>query len=64
MVASAAVLARLEEHHKSAVLDGQLIKRFAGMEDLLGMVLLLCSDQAAFVTGQTVLVDGGYVRHV
>jgi len=64
MVASDAVLARLEDHHKTAVLDGQLIKRFAGMDDLLGMVLLLCSDQASFVTGQTVLVDGGYVRQV
>src|SRR5450631_4245102 len=64
MVASDAVLARLEDQHKSTVLDGQIIKRFAEMEDLLGMVLFLCSDQAGFVTGQTMLVDGGYVRHV
>jgi 3-oxoacyl-[acyl-carrier protein] reductase len=64
MVASPAVLARLEDHHKSTVLDGQIIKRFADMDDLLGMVLFLCSDQASFITGQTMLVDGGYVRHV
>jgi NAD(P)-dependent dehydrogenase (short-subunit alcohol dehydrogenase family) len=30
----------------------------------VGMVLLLCSDDAVFMTGQTVVVDGGYVRQL
>jgi NAD(P)-dependent dehydrogenase (short-subunit alcohol dehydrogenase family) len=64
MVASEAVLERLEDHHKQAVLGAQLVKRFGAVDDLVGMVLLLCSDEAAFVTGQTVTVDGGYVGHV
>ena len=64
MIASDAVIERLEEHNKKLVLDGQLIKRFAKVEDLLGMALTLCSDASSFVTGQTFLVDGGFVRHV
>ena len=64
MVASDAVIERLEEENKALVLSGQLIKRFATVEDLLGMALTLCSDDSSFVTGQTFLVDGGFVRHV
>jgi 3-oxoacyl-[acyl-carrier protein] reductase len=32
------------------------------MDDLADMALFLCSDQASFVTGQTILVDGGYTK--
>jgi NAD(P)-dependent dehydrogenase (short-subunit alcohol dehydrogenase family) len=64
MVASGAVLERLEEHHKQTVLGGQLVKRFGAVEDLVGMVLLLCSDEASFMTGETVTVDGGYVGRI
>jgi len=64
MVASDAVIERLEEENKALVLNGQLIKRFAKVEDLLGMALTLCSDASSFVTGQTFLVDGGFVRHL
>jgi 3-oxoacyl-[acyl-carrier protein] reductase len=64
MVASDAVIERLEEENKALVLSGQLIKRFAKVEDLLGMAMTLCSDDSSFVTGQTFLVDGGFVRHV
>jgi 3-oxoacyl-[acyl-carrier protein] reductase len=64
MVASDAVIERLAEDRKEAMLEGQLIKRFGAVSDLIGMVLLLCSDQTSFMTGQTVIVDGGYVRQV
>jgi 3-oxoacyl-[acyl-carrier protein] reductase len=64
MVGSDAVLTRLEDVHKQAVLGGQLIKRWGQLEDLVGMVLLLCSSEASFVTGQTVTVDGGFVRRI
>jgi NAD(P)-dependent dehydrogenase (short-subunit alcohol dehydrogenase family) len=52
MVASEAVLGRLEDVHKQAVLGGQLIKRWGQLADLVGMVLLLCSGDASFVTGR------------
>ncbi len=64
MIASDAVIERLEPENKALVLSGQLIKRFANVEDLMGMVLTLCSDASSFVTGQTFLIDGGFVRHV
>jgi 3-oxoacyl-[acyl-carrier protein] reductase len=64
MVGSEAVLNRLEDVHKEAVLGGQLVKRWGRPEDLVGMVLLLCSDDASFATGQTMTVDGGFVKRI
>jgi len=64
MVASGAVLDRLDQSTKDMVLGGQLVKRFGSIHDLVGMALLLCSDDAVFMTGQTVVVDGGYVRRL
>ena len=47
----------------ASVLDQQAqaraIKRRETAEDLVGSVLFLASDDAAFVTGQTINVDGG-----
>ena len=40
----------------------QMIKRQGTMHDLANMCLFLCSDAASFVTGQTILVDGGYTK--
>ena len=34
--------------------------RFGEPEDLIGAIVFLLSDASAFVTGQTLLVDGGY----
>lgn len=40
----------------------QAIKRTQQPEDLAGAVAFLASDDAAFITGQTLPVDGGLVR--
>jgi 3-oxoacyl-[acyl-carrier protein] reductase len=40
----------------------QMVKRQGTMQDLADMCLFLCSDAAGFVTGQTILVDGGFTR--
>lgn len=42
-----------------ARLVAQSIKRFGEPDDLVGVVTFLASDDARFVTGQTIIVDGG-----
>ncbi|HZO07345.1 MAG TPA: SDR family NAD(P)-dependent oxidoreductase [Solirubrobacterales bacterium] len=44
------------------VAQGQAIKRTQEPEDLVGAISFLTSDDAAFITGQTLCVDGGWVR--
>lgn len=41
------------------VRDGQSLKRSLETEDLAGTILWLASDASKFVTGQTIMVDGG-----
>ena len=33
--------------------------RLANPEDIVGAVLFLCSDDSAYITGETIYVDGG-----
>ncbi|MFI7513118.1 SDR family NAD(P)-dependent oxidoreductase [Micromonospora echinofusca] len=40
----------------------QAIKRPGEAEDVVGTVLFLAGDDSAFVTGQTIMADGGLVR--
>jgi len=39
-------------------------RRFGRLEDLLGAAIFLCSDAAAYVTGQILYVDGGYLASI
>ncbi|MET0378244.1 MAG: SDR family oxidoreductase [Spongiibacteraceae bacterium] len=38
----------------------QLVKRLGGMDDIVNAMLFLCSDEASFVTGETLKVSGGF----
>jgi NAD(P)-dependent dehydrogenase (short-subunit alcohol dehydrogenase family) len=40
----------------------QAIKRFAVPHDISGPIIFLTSEEAAFVTGQTIVVDGGMMK--
>ncbi|WP_234729444.1 SDR family NAD(P)-dependent oxidoreductase [Acidocella facilis] len=44
---------------KQGLIAMQCIKRPQAAEDLLGTILFLASDAAAFLTGQSIAVDGG-----
>jgi 3-oxoacyl-[acyl-carrier protein] reductase len=44
------------------LINGQIVKRLGRMDDLADMALFLCSEGASFITGQTILVDGGTVK--
>jgi 3-oxoacyl-[acyl-carrier protein] reductase len=55
--------ATVTPQQKEAIVAAQSIKRPAGTQDLEGTVVFLCSEDAAFITGQTVNVDGGMNFH-
>jgi NAD(P)-dependent dehydrogenase (short-subunit alcohol dehydrogenase family) len=40
------------------------MKRFGRLEDLGGAVVFLCSNAAAYITGQIIYIDGGYLASV
>ncbi|GIF68510.1 hypothetical protein Ais01nite_65450 [Asanoa ishikariensis] len=46
----------------AAAAQAQAIKRNGLPADLVGTIAFLTSDDAAFITGQTVMADGGYAR--
>ena len=45
---------------KDKMLDGTYLKRFAEPEDIASAVLFFASDEAGFITGQHLVVDGGF----
>jgi 3-oxoacyl-[acyl-carrier protein] reductase len=47
---------------KRATWEQQAIKRLGQPEDITGAILFLTSDDAAFITGQAIVVDGGQYR--
>src|ERR687895_889551 len=49
----------LPDELKNAMLANTPLGRFGDPEDVAGAVRFLCSDAAAFVTGEVLLVDGG-----
>jgi len=53
----------ITEERFQIVANMQAIKRVEEPEDLVGTVAFLTSDDAAFITGQTINVDGGWIRN-
>ena len=49
----------LPEELQQAMLDNTPLGRLGDPEDVAGAVRFLCSDEAAFITGEVLLVDGG-----
>lgn len=49
----------LPEQFRTWAADTAPLKRLGTPEDVAAVVSFLCSDDAAFVTGQTIVVDGG-----
>jgi 3-oxoacyl-[acyl-carrier protein] reductase len=49
----------LPEDAREAILGATPLARLGSPEDVAGSVRFLCSDEAAFVTGAVLLVDGG-----
>ena len=49
------------ERATEVIASGQSLQRNLVPEDLTGTILYLASDDSKFVTGQTIMVDGGTV---
>jgi 3-oxoacyl-[acyl-carrier protein] reductase len=49
----------LPEEATAAMLDNTPLGRLGEPQDVAGAVRFLCSDEASFITGDVVLVDGG-----
>ncbi len=64
LVDSESAMATLPEEVKKQVVGSQMIKRPGTMTDLASMLLFLCSDESSFITGQTMVVDGGVTYRV
>jgi NAD(P)-dependent dehydrogenase (short-subunit alcohol dehydrogenase family) len=52
------------EAWQSAMLAKIPLARFGRMEDLMGAAVFLCSPAAAYVTGQVLYVDGGFLASI
>ena len=48
---------------RQSAIQGRAIPRLQVPDDLVGAVIFFASDESAFVTGQTLVVDGGNVMH-
>src|SRR6478609_7014174 len=55
-------IAPQSEEQKRSTWEQQAIKRLGEPEDVTGAILFLTSDDAAFITGQAIVVDGGQYR--
>jgi 3-oxoacyl-[acyl-carrier protein] reductase len=55
--------ANQEPERQAEVIRNQSLKRSEVPDDLVGVATFLASEDARFMTGQTLTVDGGYVFH-
>lgn len=64
MIASEVVLRDTTEEQRASLINEQLVKRQGQMSDLVSALLFLCSEDASFISGETLLVAGGRVRRL
>jgi 3-oxoacyl-[acyl-carrier protein] reductase len=55
-------IAGIKAEHIEELAMTQAIKRAGRPEDIVGTVMFLASEESAWVTGQTIMADGGLVR--
>ncbi|MEO5839863.1 MAG: SDR family oxidoreductase [Acidimicrobiales bacterium] len=61
-IAPGMMTAKMPPAQVQSLLARQTVRRQGRPEDLVGALLYLCSDDSAFVNGQTITVDGGMAR--
>ena len=53
-----------EVEHSGADASQHLVNRVGSVMDIAKLVLFLCSDEAGFISGETITVDGGMSRQM
>ena len=53
-----------DDNWQQAMLEKIPQRRFGKLEDLLGAVVFLCADSAAYINGQMLTIDGGYMASI
>ena len=53
------MMATLPEEARAAMLSATPLGRLGDPADVAGAVRFLCSEEASFITGEVILVDGG-----
>ena len=51
------------EQYSQWILDQQSLKRRGTPEDIGNLAVFLASDASSFITGQTIVIDGGWAMH-
>lgn len=64
IVETAGLSATVPAERLTDLQEAHLLRRLGRTEDIAAMVVFLASDEAAFVTGQVIAVDGGLTAHV
>lgn len=53
-----------EYDHHGADVSQHLVNRVGKSEDIANMVLFLCSEEAGFITGEDICIDGGMTKQM
>ena len=53
-----------DQERQESIKAAMLIKRIGKPEDCAGIVSFLCSEDADYITGETVVVAGGALSHL
>lgn len=61
-IAPGVMTAKLPEEQVQRLLARQTVRRPGQPEDLVGLLVYLCSDESSFMNGQTLVIDGGMAR--
>ncbi len=52
-----------EPGRKASIMSNTPMRRFGNLEEIKGAAIFLASDSASFVTGEVIVVDGGFLAH-
>ena len=53
------VLSKLDERGKKALINANPMKRLGEPQEIAGAIAWLCTPESSFMTGHTVVLDGG-----